>query len=402
MRPFLIGSLLWPLLPQAQSAQSIPKKTVNGVKKHVVFLSSDKLEGRRTGTHGEKLAYNYISKQFKKAGLSPAGQNGSYIQPFIVNEKENRMGHNVLGYINNNATYTVVLGAHYDHLGYGEDNNSMKRDSIRMIHNGADDNASGTAALIHLAGWLKKAGTKNYNYLLIAFSGEELGLFGSKYFTEQPTVPLTNISYMINMDMVGRLNPQTRSITVGGYGTSPVWGQLITTNDPTLAIKIDSSGTGPSDHSSFYRKDIPVLFFFTGTHADYHKPSDDAALINYNGIVQISDYIKTIVTATADMGKLSFTKTREVSTGRMSFKVSLGIMPDYTFSGPGVLVEGVSSGKAAEKAGILAGDVILKLGNNNTSTVQDYMKALGTFDKGQTIDATIIRANKEMMIKVNF
>jgi hypothetical protein len=402
MRPFLIGLLLWPLLPQAQSAQSIPKKTVNGIKKHVVFLSSDKLEGRRTGTHGEKLAYNYISKQFKKAGLSPAGQNGSYIQPFIVNEKENRMGHNVLGYINNNATYTVVLGAHYDHLGYGEDNNSMKRDSIRMIHNGADDNASGTAALIHLAGWLKKAGTKNYNYLLIAFSGEELGLFGSKYFTEQPTVPLTNISYMINMDMVGRLNPQTRSITVGGYGTSPVWGQLITTNDPTLAIKIDSSGTGPSDHSSFYRKDIPVLFFFTGTHADYHKPSDDAALINYNGIVQISDYIKTIVTATADMGKLSFTKTREVSTGRMSFKVSLGIMPDYTFSGPGVLVEGVSSGKAAEKAGILAGDVILKLGNNNTSTVQDYMKALGTFDKGQTIDATIIRANKEMIIKVNF
>jgi Zn-dependent M28 family amino/carboxypeptidase len=398
----MIGCLLWPMLTQAQTTEMIPKQSVNSVKKHVVFLSSDKLEGRRTGTNGEKLAYSYISKQFKKAGLSPAGQNGTFIQPFLVNEKENRTGHNVLGYINNNATYTIVLGAHYDHLGYGEDNNSMYRDSLRMIHNGADDNASGTAALIHLAGWLKKDGTKNYNYLLIAFSGEELGLFGSKYFTEHPSLPLTNISYMINMDMVGRLNPQTRSITVGGFGTSPTWGQLIKSNDPALAIKIDSSGTGPSDHSSFYRKDIPVLFFFTGTHTDYHKPSDDAELINYSGIIQITEYIKTLVTATADLGKLSFTKTREVSTGRMSFKVSLGIMPDYTFAGPGVLVEGVSSGKPAEKAGILAGDVILKLGSNNTATVQDYMKALGTFDKGQAVDATIIRANKELLIRVNF
>ena len=402
MRSFMIGCLLWPMLTQAQTTEMIPKQSVNSVKKHVVFLSSDKLEGRRTGTNGEKLAYSYISKQFKKAGLSPAGQNGTFIQPFLVNEKENRTGHNVLGYINNNATYTIVLGAHYDHLGYGEDNNSMYRDSLRMIHNGADDNASGTAALIHLAGWLKKDGTKNYNYLLIAFSGEELGLFGSKYFTEHPSLPLTNISYMINMDMVGRLNPQTRSITVGGFGTSPTWGQLIKSNDPALAIKIDSSGTGPSDHSSFYRKDIPVLFFFTGTHTDYHKPSDDAELINYSGIIQITEYIKTLVTATADLGKLSFTKTREVSTGRMSFKVSLGIMPDYTFAGPGVLVEGVSSGKPAEKAGILAGDVILKLGNNSTNSVQDYMKALGTFDKGQTVDATIIRANKELLIRVNF
>lgn len=394
--------LLWSVGAQGQTSQGINKKNVSSVKKHVLFLSSDKLEGRRTGTNGEKLAYTYISKQFKKAGLSPAGINGTYIQPFVVNEKENRNGHNVVGYINNNASHTVVLGAHYDHLGYGEDNNSMYRDSIRMIHNGADDNASGTAALISLASWLKQSGTKNFNYLLIAFSGEELGLFGSKYFTENATVPLTKISYMINMDMVGRLNAQTRSITVGGYGTSPVWGQLIKTDDPLLAIKIDSSGTGPSDHSSFYRKDIPVLFFFTGTHSDYHKPSDDAGAINYNGIVQISEYIKNLITSTADMGKLVFTKTREVSTGRMSFKVSLGIMPDYTFAGPGVLVEGVSSGKPAEKAGILAGDIILQLGDNKTGTVQDYMKALGTFDKGQRVNATIIRANKEIIITVNF
>jgi Zn-dependent M28 family amino/carboxypeptidase len=402
MRFFLMLCFLGGLTVQAQTTENISKKRVKRVKKHVVFLSSDQLEGRRTGTNGEKLAYTYISQQFEKAGLLPGGSTGTYLQPFVVNEKENRNGHNVVGYINNNSAHTIVLGAHYDHLGYGEDNNSMYRDSIRMIHNGADDNASGTAALISLSGWLKKSAPKTYNYLLIAFSGEELGLFGSKYFTDHPTVPLTNISYMINMDMVGRLNPQTRSITVGGYGTSPVWGQLIKTNDPALSIKVDSSGTGPSDHSSFYRKDIPVLFFFTGTHTDYHKPSDDAQLINYNGIVQISEYIKTLITATADMGKLAFTKTREISTGRMSFKVSLGIMPDYTFAGVGVLVEGVSSGKPAEKAGILAGDVILQLGENKTVSVQDYMKALGKFDKGQTVNAIIIRANKEIVLPINF
>ena len=402
MRSFLTVFLLCSMTVQSQTTESADKKMVNSVKKHVEFLSSDRLEGRRTGTNGEKLAYTYISKQFKKAGLIPYADNGTYIQSFDVNEKENRKGHNVIGYVNNYAVYTIVLGAHYDHLGYGEDKNSMYRDSIPMIHNGADDNASGTAALISLAKSLKKSGNKNYNYLFIAFSGEELGLFGSKYFTEHPTVPLSSVSYMVNMDMVGRLNAESRSITVGGYGTSPVWGQLIKTTDPALSIKIDSSGTGPSDHSSFYRKDIPVLFFFTGTHTDYHKPSDDADKINYGGIVQISEYIKNLIASTAEMGKLTFAKTREVNTGRMSFKVSLGIMPDYTFTGPGVLVEGVSAGRPAEKAGILAGDVILQLGENKTSTVEDYMKALGKFDKGQTINAIIIRANKELIVRVNF
>ena len=207
-----------------------------------------------------------------------------------------RIGNNVIGWINNGAPTTVVLGAHFDHLGYGEDNNSLLRTGEKLIHNGADDNASGTAALIELARMLKNAGLKNNNYLFIAFSGEELGLFGSKYFVENPTIDLKSVNYMINMDMVGRLNDSTKSLIVGGFGTSPVWASVVTVSKKSpFVIRVDSSGTGPSDHTSFYRKDIPVLFFFTGLHPDYHKPTDDYDKINYKGELYIVNFINSII-----------------------------------------------------------------------------------------------------------
>jgi hypothetical protein len=377
-------------------------KTSKRITKSVEYLSSDKLEGRRTGTKGEKLAAEFISKQFKNAGLSPLGDNGSWFQVFEVAGKEKRTGQNVVGYIDNKAATTIVIGAHYDHLGYGEDKNSLYKGEQLMIHNGADDNASGTATLIEMGRWLKKSGNKKNNFILVAFSGEELGLFGSKYFTEHPPVPLNTINYMINMDMVGRLNDSTRSISVGGYGTSPDWGRLIKEENEFFKIKLDSSGTGPSDHTSFYNKDIPVLFFFTGTHMDYHKPSDDADKINYDGMLRIAAYVQNLINATDNTPKLAFTKTREVHTGRSSFKVSLGIMPDYTFSGPGVHVDGVTSGRAAEKAGILKGDIILQLGEHKTDDVESYMKALNKFDKGQTTNAKIKRGDKELLLPLVF
>ncbi len=378
------------------------KKATKRIKRSVAYLSDDKLEGRRTGTPGEKLAADFISKQFKKAGLQPLGDNGSWFQVFSVSGKEQRTGQNVVGFIDNKAPSTIVIGAHYDHLGYGEDKNSLYKGDQLMIHNGADDNASGTATLIELGKWLNKSGNKKNNYILVAFSGEELGLFGSKYFTEHPPVPLKSINYMINMDMVGRLNDSTRSISVGGYGTSPEWGRLIKEENDLFKIKTDSSGTGPSDHTSFYIKDIPVLFFFTGTHMDYHKPSDDADKINYDGMLRVAAYIKNLINTTGEMPRLAFTKTREINMGRSSFKVSLGIMPDYTFSGPGVHVDGVTSGRAAEKAGILKGDVILQLGEHKTDDVESYMKALNKFDKGQTTNAKIKRGEKELLLPVSF
>lgn len=379
------------------------QKSLERVKASVTYLADDKLEGRRTGTAGEKLASDYISDQFKKAGLKPFGTAGTYLQAFPVKGDSSRTGHNVVGFIDNKATNTIVLGAHYDHLGYGEDKNSMYRGEGKVIHNGADDNASGTSALIELGYWLKKSGLTKYNYILVAFSGEELGLFGSKYFAENNPVAAANINYMINMDMVGRLNDSTHSLSIGGFGTSPAWSELINKDDKNFRIKIDSSGTGPSDHTSFYLKDIPVLFFFTGTHTDYHKPGDDADKINYNGMLQIIGYIKNILTATNSKDKIAFTKTREVHSGmRSSFKVTLGVMLDYTFAGPGIYVDAITEDRPAEKAGVEAKDIILQVGDYPLADVQGYMQALGKFEKGQTTTLKVKRGDKELLLPVTF
>ncbi|MBC7902069.1 MAG: M20/M25/M40 family metallo-hydrolase [Gemmatimonadaceae bacterium] len=317
----------------------------------------------------------------------------------MVSAEKKRPGHNVLGYLDNGAANTVIIGAHFDHLGYGEDNNSMYRGTEKLIHNGADDNASGTAAMIELARMLKVSGLKKNNYLFIAFSGEELGLFGSKYFTEHPTIDLAKTNYMINMDMVGRLNDSSKAITIGGYGTSPAWGKIFTpaSKKALLVNKYDSSGSGPSDHTSFYRKDIPVLFFFTGTHTDYHKPGDDAEKINYTGQFHIVRYIYSVIEKADPMGKLAFTKTRETQmAGSQRFSVSLGIMPDYTFTGEGVRADGVSEGRAAQKAGILTGDIIIQLGEHTINSMDTYMQALGKFKKS---DKTIVKFRRGKEIK---
>lgn len=320
-------------------------------------------------------------------------------------EQKIRTAHNVVGYIDNGAAQTIVMGAHLDHLGYGEDGNSMIRTGEKMIHNGADDNASGTAALIELARMLRKSKLKKHNYLFIAFSGEELGLYGSKYYVEHPTITLNNVSYMVNMDMVGRMNDSSKVVTIGGFGTSPTWGNIIKPNTKggAFTVKIDSSGTGPSDHTSFYRKDIPVLFFFTGLHTDYHKPSDDAPKINYNGELFIVKYIYDVVNSTNDLPKLVFTKTREQQTGTSTrFSVSMGIMPDYTFSGAGVRVDGVSEGKAAQKAGLKAGDVVTQLGDYKVTSVEGYMQALSKFKKGDATKVKVRRGNEELVFDIAF
>lgn len=320
----------------------------------------------------------------------------------IEQGEKTRKGFNVVGYINNNAASTIIIGAHFDHLGYGEDHNSRSTE-LPAIHNGADDNASGTAALIELSRMLKKEGNKNNNYLFVAFSGEELGLYGSKYYTEHPTVSFKDVNYMINMDMVGRYNDSSKAITIGGVGTSPSWATLLYEKKPAFGIKVDSSGTGPSDHTSFYRKDIPVLFFFTGLHTDYHKPSDDFDKINYEGELMIVKYIERLIDRSSKSPKLAFTKTREQQTTTSArFTVSMGIMPDYTFSGGGVKVDGVSEGRAAQKAGLKAGDIVIKLGDFNVSSVEGYMQALSKFKKGDATKVKVKRGAEELEFDINF
>lgn len=322
-----------------------------------------------------------------------------------INLKKTELtGTNIAAYIDNNAPYTVVLGAHYDHLGYGEDGNSLLANAKKrhMIHNGADDNASGTAALIQLAGWIKDAKLKNYNYLFINFSAEELGLIGSKAIIKDAKLDSSKIAYMINMDMVGRLNDSTHALTVGGVGTSPVWGKMVDKSTPQFRIALDSSGVGPSDHTSFYNAGIPVLFFFTGTHSDYHKPTDDADKINYAGEAQVMNYIYGIVSKMEKEPKPVYTITKQSTVGKVRFKVTLGIMPDYSFQEGGVRVDGVTDGKPAIRAGIKAGDIITKLGDNKVNGMQTYMEALSKFREGDKTEVTIQRAGKEMKLPIAF
>ena len=350
----------------------------------------------------------YVAKGIAQKHFSDKAATLNIKLRVVINDK-NRVGHNVIGYIDNHAATTVVLGAHFDHLGYGEDGNSRSTTKEPQIHNGADDNASGTAALIELARKLKASKATNNNYLFIAFSGEELGLFGSKYFTEHPTIDLKTVNYMINMDMIGRLNDSTKVLTISGIGTSPSWGMYYfpkaapLTKNPDLVFKYDSSGTGPSDHTSFYRKDIPVLFFFTGLHTDYHKPTDDADKINYKGEQLIIDHILKLIEWFDRELKMTFTKTRETQTTTSArFAVTMGIMPDYTYAGNGVRADGVSEGKPAQKAGLIAGDIIIEVGDYKISSMESYMQTLGKFKKGDKVKVKYKRGNETVETTVEF
>ncbi len=309
---------------------------------------------------------------------------------------------NFAAYLDNGAKYTIVVGAHYDHLGHGEDGNSLLANAKKLgeIHNGADDNASGTAGLMMLAQRIRNSGKRAYNYLFLHFSGEELGLLGSKAFVKQYGLDSTNTAAMVNLDMIGRLPDSTRALQIGGVGSSPVWPKLLPTSG--YKISVDSSGIGPSDHTSFYTAGIPVLFFFTGAHSDYHKPTDDADKVNYLGIHQIISTLDTMLQRLDREPKPRFTATRNVEMGKARFKVTLGILPDYSFTDGGVKVDGVTEGRPADKAGVKTGDIILQIGEVKIGGMQSYMEALGSFKAGQTVPVKIRRGGQTQILSVTF
>jgi hypothetical protein len=390
-------------------AQEISKEKL---QHHIVYLASDKLEGRAPGTKGEKLANEYIIQQFEAIGVSPKGASG-YLQPFTYKRTNNPHGNsgkgkkvtanNVIGYIDNNAENTVVIGAHYDHLGKRNHQSSLDKNEKNQIHNGADDNASGVAGVLELARYFATNNIKeNNNFLFIAFSAEEDGLIGSKYFTANPTIDITKVTCMLNMDMVGRLNDSTRNLLVYGIGTSTDYGTVFSSVNHTFNLVFDSSGIGPSDHTSFYLKNIPVLHFFTGQHTDYHKPSDDADKINYNGTHEVITFVKDLVEKIASYTKINFTETKANEQEKVSFKVTLGIMPDYAFQDKGVKIDAVTNGKPAQVAGIKAGDIITSINNESLKDVYEYMKQLAKFTKGDEANVTVQRKTETLTFRVKF
>lgn len=386
---------------------------IEAIKKDVEYLADDKLEGRETGTKGELKAAKYIARRFKKLGVEPKGDDNYYqhfsfkprpdnphkqVDPDTVDAVE---GRNVVAFIDNQAEQTIVIGAHYDHLGWGGAG-SLHGSGEKAIHNGADDNASGVAAMIALAEALQY-GPDGNNYLFIAFSGEEKGLWGSNFYSKNSTIPIDNMNYMVNMDMVGRLNDE-KKLAINGTGSSPKFKTYIEEH-PMKDMKVveSESGIGPSDHTSFYLQDVPVLHFFTGQHEDYHKPTDDADKVNYEGIVKVANYIYDIIEMSDDDGKLAFTKTKEEDNDNAPrFKVTLGVVPDYLFDGKGMRIDGVREDRPASKAGMVKGDIVVKLGDLEISDMMSYMKALSKFEKGDKTSVEFKRGDELMKKEIEF
>ena len=289
----------------------------------------------------------------------------------------------------------LVLGAHMDHLGMGGEG-SLAPDTV-AIHHGADDNASGTAGLLEAAQYLAHERDKlKRSVLFLSFSGEELGLLGSDYYVNHPLLPLERTIAMINMDMIGRMKDSV--LVIEGMGTSPQWEPMVKKeNNDSLDIRLKPDGYGPSDHSSFYSKNIPVMFFFTNIHSDYHRPSDTWEKINYVGETKVVKYVvRLIEDITNEEPKPAFTKVVASSTppsggDRPGVSVSLGVIPDFAETDSGLKITGTRAGSPAEKAGLKGDDIIIKFGGKEVKNIYDFMYLLQEHKSGDKVDIVVKR-----------
>jgi hypothetical protein len=296
----------------------------------------------------------------------------------------------------------IIIGAHYDHLGRGGEGSGSLAARAGDIHYGADDNASGTAGVLELARlFTTQKPRPKRTIVFIAFSGEEEGLLGSNYYVNHPLLPLANTIAMINMDMIGRM--KDHRLIIGGVGTAKEWRDITSADtDKSFQLTLNEDGFGPSDHSSFYAKQIPVLFFWTGTHNDYHKPSDTFDKINYDDEARILEMVARIINRldTADK-RLTYTTAKSDSTPRTGgFRVYLGTIPNYADSNDGLLLDGVRDDSPAAKAGLKAGDKIVKIGEHEIRNVYDYTAALGEMKAGQEYVFEVKRGEERLTLKV--
>lgn len=298
----------------------------------------------------------------------------------------------------------IVIGAHFDHLGWGTEN-SLYRGKVPQIHNGADDNASGTSAILYLAEKLAKAPLRR-SVIVIAFNGEEEGLIGSSYYVKNPIYPIEQTVLMMNFDMVGRI--QGNKINVFGTGSSTTFDKVIdsvATIDSLLITK-GSEGYGPSDHSSFYGAKVPVIFLFTGAHADYHLPSDDAEKIDADGILKVVNYAYKILdrygntTEKPDYVVVKTEKKEDKNVSPGYARVWFGIVPNFEDNPQGLRITGVSPGSPAEKAGLKGNDIITKFDNHTIKNLYDLTYILREFKPNDVVNVVVIRDGKEISLKV--
>lgn len=406
------------LLFMAMAACSSPageKTSESFLREHVEWLSSEERAGRLAGSVSEASSANYLENLFLQYGLEPAGDDDTFVQQFVLSgpmaeamNADNFQSRNILGIVRGTEypDQYIIVGAHFDGQGSGGII-SMNHDAEESsIHYSADDNASGTAGLLWLAREFANE-PPSRSILFAAFSGEELGLLGSRFMAENLAMPQDSLLAMINLDMIGRLDGS--GVTIFGTGSSPVWNSVMqkAAVPDSLTIVTASTGTGASDHTSFYDIGVPVLHYFSGIHDQYHRESDTADLIDYPGMVMILEHVENAIRVLSDYSanEIAFTETEKESdqpAGMPSDSVTLGVFPDYTWSGNGFRIDDVISGGAAESGGLEPGDVIIQMNEREIADIYDYMEALAEFNRGETVNVRVDRDNEILTLQVTF
>jgi hypothetical protein len=377
----------------------------------VRYLADDALEGRLAGSAGERCAGDFIAARFASLGLAPAGPDGTYFQDVPLGSAMNPhapagTGRNVVALLPGSdprlREEVIVVGAHYDHLGHGAFGSLAGAEEAGQVHNGADDNASGVAALLRVAALLADQPPAR-SVLFLAFTGEESGLLGSAHFTREPTIPLTAMRAMLNMDMVGRL--EDGPLIVYGVETAAEWQGKLEAEAAALELDLAlrAEGFGPSDHTSFYVVDIPVLHFFTNTHGDYHRPSDDWERIDADGLERISWLVAAMVqrlgTPEARLTLQRGAGEPPRQGGRGGSGAWLGTVPDFAGAARGVLLGGVTAGSPAEAAGLRRGDVLIRLGDHEIGDLEAFTEALRRHQPGDEVELVVLRDGAELNVR---
>jgi hypothetical protein len=412
-RALMLACAVTPMLATAAAAQGCPDPAAltRGAAEPLAtirFLSDDALEGRLAGSAAERCAGDYIAARFRALGLRPAGADGTFFQDVPLASVLNPhavagTGRNVVALLQGSdaalAQDVIVIGAHYDHLGMGGPSSRAPGESA--VHNGADDNASGVAALLHAASLLRDARPAR-SILFIAFTGEESGLLGSRHYLRNATVPVARMRAMINMDMVGRLGDA--ALIVNGVETAKEWRALLqpAADRLGLGLAMSGNGDGPSDHAAFYETGIPVVHFFTNTHAEYHMPGDDWSLIDAAGVETVARLTADVAanlagppaTITFQAGAASAPRAQGSGSGAW-----LGTVPDFTPVATGVLLGGVTAGSPGESAGMKKGDVLIGLGGHDVADLQGFTDALSRFRPGQEVEVVVLRDGREVRLK---
>jgi hypothetical protein len=410
VKALLVLGLNYLAMSSSGFCSEIHEITQNTLQTHVNLLASDEMEGRLTGTQGEKRATEYIANIFQQAGLEPAGDNGSYFQAFnFTDHKKLKQGRNVLARLRltDHADKILIIGAHVDHLGRGEVKGSRQRNNeTGMIHAGADDNASGVATVLEMAiklQDLKKHGQLqgNKDILFAAWSGEELGVLGSSFFIKHYQKH-PQVDAVINLDMVGHLR---KKLVIQGVGSGTNWADMIAQikNHHAMPVLMQNDPYLPTDSTSFYLRGIPTLNFFTGAHDNYHTPRDTPDTLNYAGMKSISDFLMELMQSLEVSNNLiryhAVKKPREYF--KNGFRMYLGTIPDYASAEiKGVRLSGVAKYSPAERAGIKSDDVIIKLAGKPVHDIYDYMQALNDLPADKPVKLWVRRGRDKKELTV--